>query len=297
MSWTLADIRQKVRRVTGRLSSSELSNTQVDQYINNFFRYTFPAELKLNYEYTYYEFLTTANQPTYTVPAEWVDFTTAAKMDNQLLQWYQEPDEFFDQNPEEIVRQTPWTGDGVTTSFVTTLAATQFPIMPNTLVATDDTEVFQDTNKTYSDQDIVLGGSLGGSGTVNYSTGTVSINFNTAPSNGQIIHLSFSKMTLGRPTAVLFYDKEFRFFSIPDTAYRFKIKGYKTFTALANSSSTPPLEQWGPLIAYGASRDIHADYSEMESYAQVTALYKEQLRYALARTYSMLDNTRAQPQF
>lgn len=297
MGWTLADIRQKVRRVTGRLSSSELTNDQIDTYINNFYQYTFPAELKLNYEETYYEFLTSANQPTYDVPVAWVEFSTNATMDRQILDWYQEPDEFYKTNPEQIIRSTPWTGDGSTTSFSTTVAATDYPIMPDTLVVTDDTEIFEDTNQTYSDSATSLSGSLGGTGSVNYSTGVISVTFNTAPSSGQNIYASYSKMTLGRPTAVLFYNKQFQFYPIPDTAYRFRIKGYQTFTALASSSSTPSLEQWGPLIAYGASRDIHADYAEMERYAEVNVLYKEQLRYASARTYNMLDNVRAKPQF
>jgi hypothetical protein len=297
MGWTLADIRQKVRRVTGRLSSAELTNDQIDTYINNYYQYTFPAELKLDYENTYYEFLTSANQPTYDVPVAWVEFSTRATMDYMILDWYQEPDEFHRYNPETILRSTPWTGDGSTTAFSTTVSATDYPIMPDSLVVTDDTEVFQDTNQTYSSSTVAITGSEGGTGIVNYSTGAISVTFNTAPSDGQDIRISYQRMTTGRPTAVLFYNKQFQFYPIPDTAYRFKIKGYQTFTALASSSSTPSLEQWGPLIAYGASRDIHADYSEMEAYAEVTALYKEQLRYASARTYNMLDNQRAKPQF
>lgn len=58
MPWQLSDIRRKVRQVSGRLSSNELSTQQVDQYINNYYQYTFPAEVKLDRKYTYYEFNT-----------------------------------------------------------------------------------------------------------------------------------------------------------------------------------------------------------------------------------------------
>ena len=51
-TWTLADIRDKVRRVTGRLTPGELSNEALDDYINRFYEYTFPAELKLEKKHT-----------------------------------------------------------------------------------------------------------------------------------------------------------------------------------------------------------------------------------------------------
>jgi len=68
------------------------------------------------------------------------------------------------------------TGDGTTTTFNATLA--NVPVIPGTVSITDGTETFSDNG------DGTLTGDAGGSGTVNYNTGAVSVTFNTAPANG-----------------------------------------------------------------------------------------------------------------
>lgn len=303
--WTLAEIREKVRNVTGRYSLQELSNDDVDEYINKYYQYTFPAELKLERYHTYYEFLTSANTQSYTLPDNYINFEPPATMDELLLEWYQEPESFYQNNPQNISRQTIGTGDGATTAFNTT--AGTFPILPSTLVITDDTEVFEDTNTTWTTSNVNITGSLGGVATVNYVTGAVTVSFTTAPATGQNIYLSYIQFQAGRPIAVLLYDNQFTFFPVPNTAYRFKTRAYSnilvttaaggTATQFNNATDRPLLDEWGPAIAYGASRQIHADNQEMEQYALVTRLYKEQLAYCLRRTNQNLLNTRAAPHF
>lgn len=294
-TWTLAEIRQKVRQVTGRLSGSELSNAQVDNYINQYYQFTLPAELKLERNHVYYEFLTTPNQPYYDLPTGYTNLEPPATMDWMSLLWYQDPGYFFENNPLQVSRSTPWTGDGVTVAFNTTAQA--FPIYPGTLVITDNTEVFEDTNETWTDSNVVIAGSLGGSATINYDTGSIAVSFNTAPANGQNIYLSYVLFQPGRPQAVLMYNNQLQFFPVPDTAYRFQVKAYKVVDPLVNSTDRPPLDDWGPCIAYGASRNIHADFGELDAYQEVTALYKEQVAYVLTRTEQTLLNTRSAPNF
>jgi len=291
--------------VTGRYSPQELSNEQLDDYINKYFQFTFPAELKLERFHTYYEFLTVGNQQKYTLPTGYVNFEPPATLDNLSLLWYQEPSTFIDQNPENVGRITLGTGDGATTAFVGT--ANNFPILPATVVVTDGVEVFEDTNTTYTTSNVTLTGSLGGTGTINYSTGAVSVGFNTAPVSGANVYFSYIQFQAGRPTAVLLYNNQFTFYPVPDTAYRFKAKAYaNTLVTTAaganavqftNATDKPLLDEWGPCIAYGASRSIHADLGEMDAYVEVTSLYKEQLNYVLKRTNQNLLNTRAQPNF
>lgn len=295
-TWTLQDVRTKVRRVTGRLSPNELSDDKVDEYINRFYQYTFPAELKLEKKHTYYEFLTTENQSIYDFPeTTYTNFEPPAYLDLIKIDWYQEPATFIKESFYNISRSVPWTGDGSTISFSTTV--TGFPILPNTLVLTDETEVFEDTSQTWTESNVVLTGSLGGNATINYSTGSVSVTFNTAPANGQNISLSYQLFVAGRPTSVLAYNNQFEFFPPPNTAYRFKVKAYAIVSPLVNADDKPELEEWGPCLAYGASRDIHSDFGEFDAYAEVTQLYKEQLGYVLTRTEQSLLNTRSTPMF
>lgn len=303
--WTLAEIRQKVREVTGRYSSQEMTNEQLDEYINKYFQYTFPAEVKLERMHTYYEFLTVANQQNYTVPSGFINFEPLATVDYLDLLWYQNPDDFYDQNPLNVGRQTIGSGNGIQTNFTAT--AQNFPILPASTVVTDNNEVFEDTNTTYTTSNVTLTGSLGGTGFVNYSTGDVNVTFNTAPVSGQDVYFSYIQFQPGTPKAVLLYNNQFTFFPVPDTAYRFRVKAYAN-TLVTNSGGTntpefvnstdrPLLDQWGPCIAYGTSRDIHADKGELDAYIEVTSLYKEQVRYVLNRTNQNLLNTRASPFF
>jgi hypothetical protein len=295
-TWNLSQIRQKVRQVTGRLSPNELTNTQVDNYINQYYQFTFPAEVKLERQHTFYEFLTTVNQPTYTFPtATYTNVEPPATLDNLSLLYYQEPSRFNEENPYQVSRITPWTGDGVTVAFSTTI--TGFPILPDSTVLTDNTESFEDTNTTWTTANVTVTGSLGGTATVNYSTGVINVTFATAPASGQLIYLSYIVFAAGRPTAVLLYDNQFTFFPPPNTAYRFKIKAYLVVTPLAAATDTPVLPQWGPAIAYGAARDIFSDFGEMQSYAEVTQLYNKQIDYVLDRTEQNLLNTRVMPFF
>lgn len=289
MPWALSDIRKKVRQVTGRLSSNELSTNQLDEYINNYYQFTFPAEVKLEREHTYYEFETEANVQRYDFPTGYTNFEPPLYLDFMPMLYYQDPTVYFAETPEQITRNSPWTGDGVTVTFNYTV---QFPyILPFTVIITDNTEVFND------DGSGVLVGNLGGTGTVNYTTGAIAVTFNSAPSNGQVIYVSFEQFMPGPPNSVLVYNNQFRFYPVPDTVYRARIKAYKIPDPLVLATDTPTLEEWGECISYGAARDICIDFGEADRYAEVTALYKEQVSYILTRTVQNLMNMRAFPSF
>ena len=295
-TWTLADIRQKVRQVTGRFSSNELTNTQLDDYINKYYTLTFPAEVKLEQKHVYFEFTTSANQAYYDQPeTTFTNFEPPATVNNLTLLWYQDPTFFFENNPLQYTFLTPWTGDGTTVLFSTTV--TGFPIYPGTLTISDTVELFQDTNKDWTESDVVITGDQGGTATINYDTGSVSVTFATAPTNGQIINLNYVVFQAGRPQAILMYNNQFQFFPVPDQAYIIEMRAYSVVTELTNATDTPDLNEWGPAIAYGASRDIFSDYGELDSYAETTQLYKEQIAYVLKRTNQDLLNIRSAPNF
>lgn len=293
--WTLAEIRKKVRQVTGRLSVNEMSNNEIDDRINKYYQYTFPAEVKLDRNHTYYEFLTIPNQPYYTPSASYTNFEPPATLDMLDIEWFQDPAVFFQTNPMSVTSGNPWVGDSVTANFTTTISSAS--IYPGTIIITDNIEVFQDTNKTWGTSDITMTGSLGGTATVNYSTGVINVGFFGAPASGQNILLSYVPFRAGMPQSSLYYNHEIQFSPVPDTAYRFRVKAYSAMDPLVLSTDRPLLDQWGPCIAYGTARDLFVDFGEMDSYADVSVLYKEQVSYVMNRTAQNLLNTRAMPNF
>lgn len=300
MTWTLADIRTKVRQVSGRLSLNELSNTQLDAIINQYMTYEFPAEVKLDRLYTFYTFNTSANTPSYNLPSGFTNFVPEAYIDNRELLYYTDYDKFVSENTTNVSRTTIATGDGTTTAFSTTLS-TPLPIQAGSVIVDDSVETFTDNGSGG------LVGDAGGSGTIDYQTGALAVTFNSAPADEQTIQASWIAQTQGMPTAVLQFNNQFTFYPTPDRTYRFRIKAYTISSVIDTSGNVsssfssptdrPLLDQWGPAIAYGAARRLHADYSEMQAYQEVTALYKEQLGYVLRRTHQDLLNSRALPMF
>lgn len=77
----------------------------------------------------------------------------------------------------QVTGEAYGTGNGVTKTFTHTLSAISGAKTAMYVSVTDGTETFTD------DRNGAMTGSLGGTGTVNYATGAVSVTFNTAPAN------------------------------------------------------------------------------------------------------------------
>jgi hypothetical protein len=302
--WALSDIRTKTRQLSGRLSVSELSNQQVDDEINWYFQFEFPAEVKLNRNYTLHEFNTSAGIQDYAFPANFTNFVPAATIDRRELLFFQNPDKFYKDNPENVSRFSTWTGDGATVAFSNTYA-NNVPILAGSVIVDDTVEVFTDTDN--GDGTGTLTGDKTGTGSINYTTGVLSVTFNTAPVNNQVIQASFIQYRAGFPVSVLMFDNQFRFFPIPDKAYRVRMKAWQLAyvkpvtgankTTFTLATDKPLQEEWGPAIAFGASRRIASNFGEMDRYSELTALYKEQINYILTRTHIDLESTRTLPMF
>ena len=295
-TWTLAQIRKKVRQVTGRFTGQELTNEQLDNYINQYYQFTFPSEVKVDAESTFYQFTTKANQPYYDQPLDlYTNLGPPATANNLDMNWYQDPTMFYQSNPLQYTFLTPWTGDGVTQTFST--AVTGFPMYPGTLTITDNFETFADVGDEWTTSDVTVTGSLGGSATINYSTGTVLVTFNIAPLDGQVIYLNYVLFAPDRPQAILMFNNQFQLFPVPDQSYIIKMTAYQVTAPLVNATDEPRLSEWGPCIAYGTARDIVADYGEADSYAEINTLYKEQVSYILSRTEQNMMEGRSKPCF
>lgn len=85
----------------------------------------------------------------------------------------------------QVTGEAYGTGDGTTKTFLHTISGFAAPKTAMYLSVTDTVETFTD------DRNGNMIGSLGGTGTVNYATGAVSVTFATAPTNSQAITLSY----------------------------------------------------------------------------------------------------------
>lgn len=120
---TLNDIRLKIRRITGRPSDAQITNDQIDDYINTFYLYDFPEHLRLEPLRVNYQFVTSANKSVYDFPIEY--FLT--NMPPVYIAGYrsymtQSRDNYFRINSHlNYLQQDAATGDGTTGPYSFTL--------------------------------------------------------------------------------------------------------------------------------------------------------------------------------
>lgn len=231
--WTLGNIRAKVRSITGTPSTSQLSDDQVDAYINNYYVYTMPHELKVQIDNKFLDFKTVPGQNVYSFPGAYLTDSPGAYADGFPLIFYQDPDIFYQDWPQQYNVDSVAAGDGTTMNFS---GSTQgFPIINGTFFITDGFQVLQDsgdnvatvtlatgnggtvysgtvvavpidagsftvvggigdtTSETFSDNgNGILTGSSGGSGTINYASGSWTLMFASAVSSGLLINATYS---------------------------------------------------------------------------------------------------------
>jgi len=228
----MAEIASKVRKITGTPSVNQLSDNQIYDYINKYYAYTMPFELKEQVNLQPYNFTTQANVDVYPVSGAFQTDEPMAYANGYPLIFYQDRDIFFQDWPQQYTQDQVGTGTGAQTAFPgTTLAA---PVIPKTFFITDGTQVLSDVGSAVSDEQIATGtgitgpyagvlgffpiqagslqisnnvevflddglgtliGGAGGTGTINYTTGAFSVTFNSAVTIGQPILADYSLPT------------------------------------------------------------------------------------------------------
>jgi len=107
MDWTLTQLRSKVRELTGRLSTSDLSNSDLDDKINDFYLYVLPDEIVLPELKTFYSLTATDGTGSYTLPSTVFKIEKPITVDDgdgdavSELGFWEDKDAFFTEYPED----------------------------------------------------------------------------------------------------------------------------------------------------------------------------------------------------
>lgn len=292
MGWTLADIRSKVRAITGTPSTDQLSDSDINNEINNYYIFTMPFELKEQITNQFLQFNTTPGVDIYSFPGGYFTDQPGAYADGFPMIFYQDPDIFFQDWPQQYAVDNIATGDGVTTNFIGGLQNP--PIIIGTLFITaDDPTGFQQV--VTDNGDGTLSGD--GTGTINYLTGAYNVTFTTAPASIAVIYAKYQGYASNRPQGVLFFNNEFTLRPVPDQAYHILMQGYIKPVSLTNDGDTPLQEEWGLLIAYGASLEIFSNRGDLDNYDRNYPLFKRYENVALGRTIQQYTAEQTVPRF
>lgn len=317
----LSTIRTKVRRITGRPSTSQISDSEIDNYINTFYIYDMPEHLRLENLRVNYQFTTSPNIPVYDFPRN-LYLTTSPPVYIAGYQSFftQARANFFRINPElSFLQQSVYTGDGTNAYSGATL--TSVPILPgfkpNPPGAYSDSTV-TDIAAKYINYNVVVSASgtpdatsgiapaitlvddgqgnlfdpddtstdpANSRGSINYITGAIDItNFSSAIPSGNAINVQYIPYVASRPQTAMFYQDQIYLYPIPDQAYTVSFEAYKYPTALAQSTDDPQLQEWWQLLAYGAADKIFADNADFENLQKFRPLMQEQMNLVQRRT-------------
>lgn len=308
---TLTQIRTKVRRLTGRPSPQQITDAQIDEYVNTFYLYDMPETLRLFTQHVNYEFMTTPNVAEYDLSSEqawtgqenvpvvdyYINLEPPAYVAGYQVGWSQSETQFKNIYPPLAQIDMTVEGDGTAGPYTVTFSNT--PIMQNsvTVGAVDNTDVAETAKDVPTDrtngtwQLINTNNSLTGS--INYITGAVSVTFNNAISSGTTITFTAVPYTASRPQYILFYKNILTLRPIPDAEYLVSIAAYRRPTQLVDSGDYPQLRQWWQYLAFGAAKKIFEDSQDNQGVDSIMKAFKEQENLVLRRTIVQQTNQRS----
>jgi len=301
---SLVAIRKKVRRLTRSMSTSQLADAEIDEYVNTFIQYDFPEHIRL---FNLHKTLTWYTQPfieTYnniSLMSGLLNFDQTNLTINPPI-YIAGSQAFFTQSREQFfniyssiqsITSTGLTGNGINTHFVGTLS--QIPVLRNNVTFVSNATVLG-TTVGLKLIDNGVGGLvepvLGGVGTINYETGAFVLDFAIAPGVAQPIYSETVPYIAGKPLAVLYYDNTFTIRPVPDKVYPVNMEVSVRPTQLLAVIDKPALEEWWQYVSYGAAKKVFEDRMDMDSVAQILPEFKIQERLCLRRTLVQQSNER-----
>lgn len=130
--------------------------------------------------------------------------------------------------------------------------------------------------------------------TINYFTGTTTLNLPNAPAAGADIVGQCYFFQSGLPRAMLFYNNTLTLRSPPDTNYRVDLDAYLSPAAFLSTGAAVPFGYMSEYIARGAARKIMADTGDVEQFQFYEPLFKEQEMLVWKRSQRQFTSSRTQ---
>jgi len=289
---TLAAIKKKVRRLVASPSINQLSNADLEEYIDTFYEQDLPSHLKLWNLHDKLEFYTQPNEDQYSFDTElYHAVVPPVYIDGYQSFYSQSREEFFRIYPKTATEQTGPAGTTAAGPYSFTLNST--PVLKRQVtLSVEDTagtvHVANDVPDTPASQtgtwvDSNTGAVL--AGTINYVTGAITITWPNIIDPDENIIARYNAYQASRPSAMLFFNDYFILRPVPDKVYRVVVDVYRRPTQLlATDQTNPEVQQWWQYIAFGAAVKILQDRQDMESLQNIMPFFKEQENLVMYRT-------------
>lgn len=282
---SLADIRAKVRRLTAS-GPSQLTDVQIDAYINTYYLYDFPQQLRILKLQTNYQIPLEPGRAIYPIPwNEFTSFSGPAYIFGYNVWISQDQTSFYNYWPKNS-QQAFIPADGTTGPYQTSLGVTN--ITPNTVYVSAETVAGLEVGEDDGFGNII--GSI--TGAINYFTGDISVTTTAAVPAQSAVSIQFAGAQFTRPTSVLIWDNQFVFRPVPEISYLFEIQAFYYPTALLSAGQAPLLDQWWQALAFGAAKKIFEERMDQQQLAMVIPMLDEQLLFCQRTTLMELAQQR-----
>jgi len=298
---TLANIRTKVRRLTRSPSVNQISDADIDSYINTFILYDMPNEIKPDILQktltfytepnvgTYYTNTTITTDPLYNFKNRYSKVLNPIYVSGTQISLFQSEEEFYANYPLDNTKILIGTGNGVLTNFTGTLS--DIPILKNMVTASS----IDTLDNVLQANDDGLGhweGNVSVPGTISYLTGAYNITFDAAPGNGKSIYIQTKPYKASKPAAILFFQDKFILRPIPDISYRIDVSTYQRLSELTLPGDIPELAELWQYISYGASIKILQERLDTDTLQIISPEFERQEKLVMRRTYQQLSEQR-----
>ena len=310
---TLAQIQTKVRRITRSPSVSQITDAQLNDYINTFVLYDFPEHLRLwnfrqnlkfwcrAYVGEYTDNTVSLTDPLYNFKNRYISLHPPLYIAGYNSFYTQSQEQFYGIYPKVTSIFKIAQGDGITAVFAGTLP--NVPILQNNVtfssvdinnnsLTLNDIPTFDAFGHMLTTGLLYLPNNPIPQGTINYVTGAYLVTFPFAPRVGQAINSQTLPYNPSLPQALLYYDGVMTVRPIPDQPYEINIEAYIRPTELLAGTQQPDLAQFWQYIAYGASKKIFEDRMDLESVQQIMPEFKMQEKLVLRQTIVQNSNER-----
>ena len=264
----LGDIISKVRRITKSPSQNMITDNQIIQYINTYFLYDFPQELRLKNCLSNYTFATIPFQESYRLPTDTIiTVEPPVYIDGYQSYFTQSQDDFYRLYPRLAIQNTGPSGNATIGPYTVTLSppagtSMQGVLQNNVVLSVIDstglaTAIGTDTPVSTTAGNITGQGIAAGS-TINYITGIITVTFSSAIPAIDTIFVQYVPYAPSRPSAIMFYGDTLYLRPIPDAAYLVNIQAFiNPIAAISGASFNPPIGQtYTPPIGSGPTDPV-----------------------------------------
>jgi hypothetical protein len=311
-SATLQAIQTKVRRLTRSPSTSQLTDAQLNEYINTFILYDLPEHLRLfslRSTFTFYTqpgvdsystTTTNANDPLYNFKNKYIATHPPIFIAGLNSFFTQKRDIFYGMYPQtSTIADTLLRGNGTTGPFIGTVVAhpmIQGDVIFNCLDELGNAMILTDEPTSNEQGNLVTINYQTNTstvyGTINYISGAFDFSFPSNTQSDAPVYVENLSYMPGKPIAMLYYDDTFTIRPVPDKSYSVQMEVDVRPTELLLTDDVPFLEQWWQYIAYGASVKIFQDRFDFDSVQMVMPEFKQQERMVLRTTLTQQANER-----